>query len=292
MTAALTGGASHASSVGWGCVVTSFLGPFQAGGVFPQDWLNKHINKKEMYALYHLLRQFCTRHPDTLRRAQVLIDVDNQSVVGAFNRGRARDRETHALLVQLFDLQVAYGFMLSLKWIPTAANGVADAISRPSRESIIRLTPDAFRVLWDTLGPFNIDLMASTASAQRPPGDTETLPFFSLYDCEGSSGVDVLSQDVSRVPGTGEPAFGYGFPPPVMAGHIVQHLAECHARAVILVPDTNAYWFPLAQQATVRSRIVAQRDQKGVFQWPSKEGSLKEWRYPRWPMVAWEVDFR
>ena len=49
-TAALTGGASDASSVGWGCVVTSFLGPFQAGGVFPQDWLNKHINKKEMYA--------------------------------------------------------------------------------------------------------------------------------------------------------------------------------------------------------------------------------------------------
>ena len=57
-----------------------------------------------MYALCHLLRQFYERHPDVLRRAQVLIDVDNQSVVGAFNRGRAKNRETHALMVQLFAL--------------------------------------------------------------------------------------------------------------------------------------------------------------------------------------------
>ena len=65
-----------------------------------------------MYGLYHLLRQFCTRHPDVLRQAQVLIDVDSQSVAGAFNRGRAKNRETHARLVQLFALQVEYGFML------------------------------------------------------------------------------------------------------------------------------------------------------------------------------------
>ena len=30
-----------------------------------------------MYALYHLLRQFYTRQPDVLRRAQVLTGVDN-----------------------------------------------------------------------------------------------------------------------------------------------------------------------------------------------------------------------
>ena len=290
--AALTEGASDASSVGWGGVVMSFGDPFKAGGVFPHDWLNKHINKNEMYAIYHLLRQVCTRRPEALRRAQVLIKVDNQSVVGAFNRDRAKDRETHALLVQLFDLQVEYGFMLSLKWVPTADNGVADAISRPSRDSIIRLTPEAFRALWDDLGPFNVDLMASTASAQRVPGNAGTLPFFSQFHCEGSSGADVLSQDVSRVQGTGESAFGYCFPPPGMAGHILQHMAECSAHAVIFVPDTKAYWFPQAKHATVRSRVVARRDQKGVFQWASQDGTLKKWRYPRWPMVAYEVDFR
>ena len=291
-TAVLTCGATDASSTGWGGVVNASSGPFRAGGVFPQNWLSRHINSKEMYALYHVLRQFCTRYPEALRRAQVLIDVDNQSVVGAFKRGRAKDPVTHALLVQLFDIQVEYGFLLTLKWIPTAANGVADAISRPSRESIIGLQPDAFRRVWDEWGPFSIDLMASTASAQRIPQSTETLPFFSQYDCEGSLGVDVLAQDVSRVPITGEPAFGYCFPPPVMAGHIVQHLAECRAHAVIVVPDTRAYWFPLVQQAMVHSLEVAPRATFGYFEWPSQDGTLRGWQYPKWGMKAYEVDFR
>lgn len=194
--------------------------------------------------------------------------------------------------MQLFALQVEYEFLLSLKWVPSATNDVADSISRPSRESIIRLKPDAFRRVWDELGPFNVDLMASDASVQRVPADGRALQFFSRYDCEGSSGVDVFAQDVSVMPGTGEPALGYCFPPPVMTGHVVQHLAECRAHAVIIVPDTNAYWFPRVQQATVRSFVVAQANENGFFHWPSSEGSLKEWRYPRWAMVAREVDFR
>lgn len=51
----------------------------------------------------------------------MLIDVDNQSVVGAFNCGHPRNREPHALL-QLYELQIEICFMLSLKLIPTAEN--------------------------------------------------------------------------------------------------------------------------------------------------------------------------
>ena len=77
--------------------------------------------------------------------------------------------------------------------------------------------PDAFQTGWNELGPFNLDLMASTASAQRVPPSPHTLPFSSQYNGAGSSGVDVLAEDVARVPGIGEPAFGYCFPAPVMA---------------------------------------------------------------------------
>ena len=140
-TASSTCGSTDASSIGWGGVVNASSGPFRAGGVSLQHWISRYINSKEMYALYHVLWQFCTRLPDALRRAQVFVDVDNQSVVGAFKRGRANDPGTHALLVQLFDLQVEHGFMLTLKRIPTAANGITDASSRPSRGSIIRCTP-------------------------------------------------------------------------------------------------------------------------------------------------------
>ena len=177
--AALTKGASDASSVAWGGVVYTDGNPFKAGGVFPEKWLEKHINHKEAYALYNLLRQFCERYPDGLRRAQVLIDVDSQAVVGSFNRGRAKNRDLHELLIDMFDLQISYDFLLSLTWVPTAANGVADAISRPSRETLVQLGAAALSQLWAKFGPFNIDLMACTASAQRSPDTGAALPFFS-----------------------------------------------------------------------------------------------------------------
>ena len=146
------------------------------------------------------------------------------------------------LLLQLFALQFEYGFMSSLKWISPAENVVADAISRPSREAIIRIAPAAFRAIWDEMGPFNVDLTACTAWVLRSPVSGEAMPFLSKYDCVGSAETDVLAQDVSIVLGTTALAF---FPPPVMAGHIEQHLAECKAHAVVFLPDVKAYWFPL-----------------------------------------------
>ena len=53
-------------------------------------------------------------------------------------------------------------------------------------------------------------------------------------------------------------------PPPFMIGHIAQHLAECQVNAVIVVADTQAYWFPLAQRATVQPLQVAPQA-AGVF---------------------------
>ena len=123
----------------------------------------------------------------------MLIDVDNLLIVGAFTGGRARNCETHALLVQPLELQVEYCIILSLKWIPTAKSGVADGISRPSREAIIRIAPAAFKVFWAEMGSFNVHLMACTASVLRSPSREEALLFFSQYDCAGSAGTDVFA---------------------------------------------------------------------------------------------------
>ena len=95
-TAVRTDGATDASSICWGGVVNADLGPFREGGVFLHEWLSRYI-KMTYCALYHLLQQFCRMHPDALRRVQVLIDVDNQSVVGAFKRGHAKDPVTRVV---------------------------------------------------------------------------------------------------------------------------------------------------------------------------------------------------
>ena len=85
-----------------------------------------------------------------------------------FHKVRADDQVTHGLLVKRFTLRVEFGFLLTLKWVPTADNGIADAVSRPARTSVIRLKPLTFQDLWGAFGPFTFDLMASTESVQVP----------------------------------------------------------------------------------------------------------------------------
>lgn len=51
-------GSSDASSLGWAGAINIINSPYRTGGVFQDDWLRKHINKKEMFPLYHLLRLF------------------------------------------------------------------------------------------------------------------------------------------------------------------------------------------------------------------------------------------
>ena len=157
--------ASDTSSNQWGGVVSMPGGEFSAGGGFPHEWLPQHINGKEMFALLEVLKECCRRHPGKLRRAQLVMDVDNRSVVDAFKKGRSRNPTTHATLIKLFELQVTEGFWLSLRWAPTADNASADAITRPGRDEIIRLRPTTFQRLRALFGEFTVDPMASSENA-------------------------------------------------------------------------------------------------------------------------------
>ena len=102
----------------------------------------------------------------------------------------------------------------------------------------------------------------------------------------------MFAHNVSLVSDTSVHAVGFCFPPPILAGHLVQHLEECKARAVVLLSDVKAYWFPLVQLAAVWSIEVTAVAEEGCFQWPSPNGGLKNWRYPRWRMIAYALDFR
>ena len=207
-------------------------------------------------------------------------------MVGSFNRGRAKNRDMHELLIDMFNLQISYDFLLSHTWVPTAANGVADAISRPSRETLVQLGAAAFSHLWADFGTFDIGLMTCSTLAQRSSDTGVAIPFFSRFHCDGIFGVDVLAKTPAVLPGTEVPAYGFCFPPPVPVGHIVQRLAEYRAHAGVLVPGVKACWFPRVQFAAVRSVEVAAVNAAGVFRLPSFDGALRPRRYPRWCMVA------
>lgn len=81
-----------------GGVVAMSRGQFAAGGDFPLGWLRRHINAKYLFALHEVLYQYCRKYPGALERAQVSVDVDNQSVVHTPSRkGAANGTHTHVI---------------------------------------------------------------------------------------------------------------------------------------------------------------------------------------------------
>ena len=74
-----------------------------------------------------------------------------------------------------------------------------------------------------------------------------------------------------------------------MAGHVVQHLAECRAHVVIFVPDVLEYWFPQVSCATVRTLALPK---SGSFGSPHHQDGVRDYVYVRHGMRGVEVDFR
>lgn len=78
-----------------------------------------------------------------------------------------------------------------------------------------------------------MDLVAFTASAQRPPAANErlgrALPFYTRFHTDGTLGVNVLAQGIRTIPDSGIPCFGFSFPYPSMIGALIIHLQTCHA---------------------------------------------------------------
>lgn len=61
-------------------------------------------------------------------------------------------------------------FLLPHEWVSSSNNGVEEAVSRPSREAMIRVIPEAFRLVrYATGGPFIMVAIASDASIYCAP---------------------------------------------------------------------------------------------------------------------------
>ena len=157
-------------------------------------------------------------------------DVDKFTAVHNVRKGWARDVTVDRLSRALLDLKMREGFWLRLRWIPSRANVEANSTTRPGQNEFVRLRPDVFEELWPFFGVFDIDLMASPASAHctpaTAPGAANRLPGYMRYVCDDSAGVDFFPQDISRVPEKTAYTFGFCFPPNVLANQAVQYLDE------------------------------------------------------------------
>ena len=225
-----------------------------------------------------------------------MIDVDSTTMFHAFRKGRARDERMQDLIKFLFWLQVDSDFTLKLKWVCSAEIKDADDLARPGAVEHVRLEQRCFGRLWEARGGFNMDVMATDTSAQWIPGGGQdadrALPFYSRYHSDGTAGVDVLGQDVSHMPGSANACFGFGFPQPQMIAVVLQHIQDCKARPVVVVPDDRQSWFPLLTAATVRSVPVAAKGGAAKFFRMYHQKGRLSFVFRQRGMRAVEVDFR
>lgn len=140
-----------------------------------------------------------------------------------------------------------------------------------------------------------MDLMATPASVQKVPGSegegTAALPFYSRYRTLGCARVDVPSHDVSQMPSSSSACFGFCFSPTGMVAVVLQHLVDCKARAVIVVPDHKQTWFPLLSNGTVKSTKFSEPGGRSPFSRVHHQRGREEFTFKRWGMRTVEVNF-
>ena len=141
-----------------------------------------------------------------------------------------------------------------------------------------------------------MDLMATNTSAQYASIEgglgRQRLPFYSRFHTNNTAGVDVFSHNVSHMPGSLQKCFGYCFPQPSLVGVMLAHISKCEARALVVVPNTRASWFPMIAGAGVRSVQFASQGAGSQFLRVHHQRGADPYTYGRGGMRAVEVDFR
>ena len=118
-------------------------------------------------------RQFTEMQKSFIRQYDQTTAALNVSFLTCHSFGNRRGKSTNAqlreLVTKLVWLQLNTVFTLNLRWMRSADNKEADGLSRSDKKDYIRLSEEVFDQLWRAWGGFDLDMMATTASAQRIP---------------------------------------------------------------------------------------------------------------------------
>ena len=248
-----------------------------AAGSFPAPVLARSIGFKELYAvvagLWSLIFTYGAR---AVMGRRIMPYIDNQGDFYILRKGGSTTQELNELMEVLFWMKVHFKFELGLPaWLATNLNPFMDAYSRNPPHVDAELDNEIFELLALKWGPFDMDLMATDATAKCPV-------FCSRFACLGAAAVNVMAQDLSMI-------FGYAFPNMHMVGPLLQHLHACAARAVVVAPATGGHWRAFIVQACIDScsvhvgdRVwVRQRTRHGLVACPAYDG----------PYSAYLLDF-
>jgi hypothetical protein len=139
----------------------------------------QHIQIKEGEALRATLSMMVKEMSHELYGKTLICKVDNQALMAVLERkGTSHNLALNTIGKQMFWLQDQGQFHLALEYVESKKN-VADKFTRQSPGLEASITPLYFKRIWDNLGPFSWDLMASSANVNRDfQNKPQSLKFF------------------------------------------------------------------------------------------------------------------
>ena len=219
-------------------------------GEFHGPMLAEDIQVKEGEALRQTLHMLVTESLEEIQGKTLVCKVDNQSLMAIMERkGSTRMLALNHIGKQIYWLQQLGEFSLKLEYVKSE-NNRADIFTRQSPGLETSLSNADFQRIWDKMGPFDWDLMATSANVNVTPSGTP-LPFFSRYYDAGSRAVNVFSQVLLGMEAP------FCFPPEPIILMLIKLLQAQKRSCVVLVPNINGVWVNLLKLFAVHTMLVS-----------------------------------
>ena len=236
---------------------------------WPENMRHLPIMVLEAYALLNVLKAFI----EYLRSSRVDANVDNSSLIAAWNNEGCRSLELNRAIKDIFSVTLKADIMLNLIYVPSADN-VADACSRSIRKSDAMLSEPAWSQIQNYFGGIcghTCDMMALDSNCMKDLRG-EKLPHFTPYPTPHSAGVNVFSQTI-------KPSENYYVFPPFNLTHpvlnlIVSNGAKCSL--VIKCEKVTPVWLPALQEKISDAFLIGLKGQRDCLKFPSKHGFIKD----------------
>ena len=215
-------------------------------GEFNDHMLQQDIQVKEGEALRATLSMIVEELPELVKGKTLVCKIDNQVLKAVLERkGTSHNLALTEVGKKIYWLMEKGQFFMSCEYVQSQMN-VSDKFTRESPGLEASLTDEAFRRIWDYFGPFQWDLMATSANVNK---DLEGKPlyFFSRYYDEKSNGIDVFKQQLILLTEM------FCFPPFPMISRLLKFLERQKVSCVMVLPKMWAPWSTLMVQHKLAS---------------------------------------
>ena len=275
---------SDASGRAYAGVIDFPNGPHKIiAGEFEGTMLQEDIQVKEGEALRATLQLLIEQFPMQIKGKTVLCKVDNQVLKAVIERkGTSQNLALNDIGKQIYWLQHLGQFYISLQYVKSEHN-VADKFTREAPGLEVSISHLAFKKIWSKWGPFQWDLMASSANVNTDLQGRK-LSFFSRYHDPQAKGVDVFAQNLQFLERI------YCFPPIPIVGMVLKFLEQQQKDCVMVVPAVNAPWVNLMSSYIVDLIVLAEPFDTKNFSVLNASGKRIPKKFPH-AMLAVKLQF-